>query len=83
MRMRRIQRKPRQLLLDGLFAVLVAHFLLTGTIVPTALVELFRDQPQIVVSTEPAHSPDGAPVLDEGDPLPETRSPVQNGMLDL
>ena len=74
-----IHRQPRQLFLDGLFVVLVMHFFITGSIVPGVLVDLFRDQPQIVVSTEPAlipaQDPEGGPAIEEGDLLPETRNP--------
>ena len=66
-----IRRQPRQLLLDGLFIALLAHFFITGSVVPHALVDLFRDQPQIVVSTEP----DTAPIVEDAEGLPETRSP--------
>ena len=65
-----IRRQPRQLLLDGLFIALLAHFFITGSVVPNALVDLFRDQPQIVVSTEP----DAAPIVEDVEGLPETRN---------
>ncbi len=76
----RVRRKPRQLVLDGLFVVLLLHFFVTGSVVPAALVDLFRDQPQIVVSTEPAlipgQDPDSDPQIEEDDLHPETRNPA-------
>lgn len=67
-------------MLDGLFVVLILHFFVTGSIVPSPLIDLFRDQPQIVVSTEPVHVPrhdsESAPLIDEGDVAPETRKPL-------
>ena len=72
----RIRRQPRQLVLDGLFVALLLHFFVTGQVVPSAFVELFRVQPQIVVSTEPELTPDDvpgtSPVIEDGDLLPET-----------
>jgi hypothetical protein len=72
-------RQLRQLTLDGLFVVLLLHFFVTGSIVPGALLDLFRENPQIVVSTEPAHLPrqdsESAPLIVDGDLLPETRNP--------
>jgi hypothetical protein len=61
MQMNHIGRRPRQLLLDGLFAIMVLHFFATGNIVPQPLIDLFHDQPQIVVSVEPELIPDVAP----------------------
>jgi len=76
MQITRIRRRVHQFVLDGLFIALVAHFLLTGSLVPSALVGLFRDQPQIAVVTEPVlvpdQAPDTAPVIEGGDVLPET-----------
>jgi len=75
----RHRRQPHQLILDGLFVVLLLHFFVTGSIVPGGLVDLFREKPQIVVSTEPAHLPEqdseSTPSIEEDDPLPETRNP--------
>jgi hypothetical protein len=71
-----IRRQPRQLLLDGLFIALLAHFFITGSVVPHALVDLFRDQPQIVVSTEP----DAAPIVEDDEGLPETRTSNPGGL---
>jgi hypothetical protein len=72
----RVQRRLHQLVLDGLFVALIAHFLITGSIVPNALVGLFRDQPQIAVVAEPMIAPDQAPktapAIENGDLLPET-----------
>jgi hypothetical protein len=74
----RLTRAPRQLVLDTLFVVLLAHFFVTGSVVPHAVVNLFRDQPQIVVSTEPGvlpEGPDSSPIIEDGDLPPETRGP--------
>ena len=80
MEMSRVRRRPRQLFLDGLFAVMVLHFFVTGNIVPQPLIDLFHDQPQVVVSVEPELIPDVAPVeaplTEEGDLLPETHSNI-------
>jgi hypothetical protein len=78
MRQIRVQRKPQQLVLDALFVALLLHFFVTGSLVPSPIVELFRDQPQIVASTEPAHLPGSdtdMPLREEGEPLPETYMP--------
>jgi hypothetical protein len=82
MEMNSLRRRPRQLLLDGLFVAMMVHFLVTGYVVPQALVELFRDQPQVVVSVEPElvpeTLPEEAPIIDDGDLLPETQSGLRS-----
>jgi hypothetical protein len=73
----RVRRQPRQLVLDGLFVALLLHFFVTGHVVPSMLVDLFRDQPQIVVSVEPETvpelAPEAAPLNEDGEFPPETR----------
>jgi hypothetical protein len=64
-----------QLLLDGMFVALVAHFLVTGHVVPPALIDLLRHDPQVVVVTPlDSHSaPDTAPATnDSADDTPGT-----------
>ena len=76
MEMSRIRRRPRQLFLDGLFAVMVLHFFVTGNIVPQPLIDLFHDEPQVVVSVEPEVLPNvapaDAPLIEDGELIPET-----------
>jgi hypothetical protein len=60
----------RELVLDATFVILVAHFLATGHVVPPALVELFRDQPQVVVISPIDSTPETAPA--SNDSLGET-----------
>ena len=80
MRRIRVHRQLQQLVLDGLFVALLLHFFVTGSLVPSPIVELFRDQPQIVASTEPTHLPardiDNFPLGEEGEALPETHVPL-------
>jgi hypothetical protein len=80
MRQIRVQRRPRQLVLDGLFVALLLHFFVTGSVIPNLVVDLFRDQPQIVVSTEPSSTPrqdsEPEPLVEENDMLPETRNSI-------
>jgi hypothetical protein len=59
-----LPRRLRELILNATFVTLVAHFLATGHVVPPALVELFRDQPQIVVIS-PIDSPETAPASND------------------
>jgi hypothetical protein len=76
MRRTRVRRRLHQLVLDGLFIALMAHFFVTGSLVPSALVGLFRDQPQVAVVTEPAIAPEQAPqilpAIENSDLFPET-----------
>jgi hypothetical protein len=76
MRKIRVRRRIHQFVLDGLFIALIAHFMITGSLVPNAIVGLFRDQPQIAVVTEPVIAPDQAPrvapAIEDSDLLPET-----------
>ena len=50
-----IRRRLQQFVLDGLFVALLAHFFVTGSVAPSSLIDLFRDQPAIVVASEPVH----------------------------
>lgn len=71
----RIQRRLHQLVLDALFVALVGHFFVTGSVVPHAVIDFFRDDPQVSVVSEPADvSPiDARPALeDPSDPRPGT-----------
>jgi hypothetical protein len=78
MEITRAKRRPRQLFLDVFFAAMVMHFFVTGNIVPQPLIDLFHDQPQVVVSVEPEFIPDvapaEAPLIEDGETLPETHS---------
>ncbi|HLG12487.1 MAG TPA: hypothetical protein VI876_12075 [Dehalococcoidia bacterium] len=71
-----IHRRLQQLVLDGLFVALLLHFFVTGHVVPPAFVDLFRDQPAVVVVRPvdgPQLSPDAAPATnDSGDETPGT-----------
>lgn len=72
----RVRRRIHQFVLDGLFLALIAHFFVTGNVVPNAVVSLFRDQPQVAVVTEPVlvpnQAPNSAPAIENVDLLPET-----------
>lgn len=61
-----LHRHVRDLILDAMFVVLVAHFLATGHVVPPALVDLLTSDPP-VVAVSPIESPDA--------PLPLNDSP--------
>jgi hypothetical protein len=76
MQKNRVRRRLHQFVLDGLFIALIAHFFITGAIVPHTLIALFRDQPQIVVVTEPVPDlqpgPESLPANEGGELSPET-----------
>jgi hypothetical protein len=65
-----VHRHLRDLVLDAMFVVLVAHFLATGHVVPPALVDLLTDNPP-VVAVSPVDSPHQSPDA----PLPHNDSP--------
>jgi hypothetical protein len=68
-----LRRRLSELFLDALFVALLAHFFFTGHVVPPALVDLLRDNPQVVAVSplEPGqHGPDSAPA--NNDSLDET-----------
>jgi hypothetical protein len=76
MQKNRVRRRLHQFVLDGLFIALIAHFFITGALVPNSLVALFKDQPQIAVVADPVsdldQSPGVSPAIESSDLLPET-----------
>jgi hypothetical protein len=70
MRKSLIRRHRADLLLDALFAVLLVHVLVTGTLLPTAVTSLLRNERPIVAVSEPAQAPQ--PLEEVHPSLPET-----------
>ncbi len=63
-----LHRRLQQLILDAMFIALLAHFFITGHVVPPALIDLLTDQPQVVAISPidpPRHSPQTAPASDD------------------
>ena len=52
-----LRRRRFEFLLDGVFALLVLHFLLTGAIVPAVLTDLLHHERPVVASSEPQQAP--------------------------
>ncbi|HWC29298.1 MAG TPA: hypothetical protein VG845_04365, partial [Dehalococcoidia bacterium] len=60
----RLRRRFQELVLDAIFVGLLAHFFVTGHVVPPAFIDLFRDQPAVVAVSpheSPAQAPEPAP----------------------
>ena len=69
-RLRSLHRHPRSLALDGLFFVWLSYVVVSGHILPSALVDLIRSQPAATVISEPAIIPVDNPIA-VTDELPE------------
>lgn len=51
--------RPRSLALDAIFFVWLSYVVVSGHILPTAIVELIQRSPTASVVSEPAIAPDG------------------------
>jgi hypothetical protein len=70
MRKSLLRRHRTDLLLDALFALWVLHVLITGSLVPSAITTLLRNESPVVAVSEPAQAPQ--PLEQARPSLPET-----------
>lgn len=69
-RLRSLHRHPRSLAVDAFFFLWLGYVVVSGHIVPAALVDLIRNQPAASVISDPAVTPADDPIA-VNDELPE------------